>query len=39
MGQTDMVTRFREAEAHEQEHVFKVRSWYESLTLETGELM
>jgi hypothetical protein len=39
MGLTDMVTRFREAEAHEQEHVFKVRSWYESLTLETGELM
>jgi rubrerythrin len=39
IGQTDMVTRFREAEAHEQEHVFKVRSWYESLTLETGELM
>ena len=39
MGQTDMVTRFREAEVHEQEHVFKVRGWYESLTLETGELM
>jgi hypothetical protein len=39
MGQSDMVTRFREAEAHEQEHVFKVRGWYESLTLETGELM
>lgn len=39
MGQTDMVQRFREAEQHEQEHIFKVRSWYDALTLETGELM
>jgi rubrerythrin len=39
MGLDDMVERFREAETHEQEHVFKVRGWYESLTLETGELM
>jgi rubrerythrin len=39
MGLEDMVKRFREAETHEQEHVFKVRGWYESLTLETGELM
>lgn len=39
MGLEDMVTRFRDAEAHEQEHVFKVRSWYEALTLETGELI
>lgn len=39
MGLEDMVVRFREAETHEQEHVFKVRGWYESLTLETGELI
>jgi rubrerythrin len=39
MGLDDMVTRFREAETHEQEHVFKVRGWYEALTLETGELV
>lgn len=39
MGQTEMMARFREAETHEQEHVFKIRGWYESLTLETGELM
>jgi rubrerythrin len=39
MGQKEMVARFREAEEHEQEHIFKVRGWYESLTLETGELM
>lgn len=39
IGQSDMVTRFREAEQREQEHVFKVRSWYEALTIETGELM
>lgn len=39
MGQDDMVTRFREAEQHEQEHVFKVRGWYQSLTLETGALV
>jgi rubrerythrin len=39
IGQSEMVTRFREAEQHEQEHVFKVRGWYESLTLETGELV
>jgi rubrerythrin len=39
MGQSDMVQRFREAEQHEQEHIFKVRSWYDALTLETGELM
>lgn len=39
MGQKDMVKRFREAEQHEQEHVFKVRGWYEALTMSTGELM
>jgi rubrerythrin len=39
MGQTDMVQRFREAEQREQEHIFKVRSWYEALTIETSELM
>lgn len=39
MGQKDMVARFREAEQHEQEHIFKVRGWYEALTLETGELV
>lgn len=39
MGLEDMVRRFREAETHEQEHVFKVRGWYDALTLETGELM
>ncbi len=39
MGLEDMVTRFREAETHEQEHVFKVRGWYEALTLQTGELI
>ncbi len=39
MGQTDMVKRFREAEEHEQEHIFKIRGWYESLTLESSELM
>lgn len=39
MGQNDMVARFREAEQHEQEHIFKVRGWYESLTIETGELV
>ena len=39
MGQTDMAHRFREAEQHEQEHIFKVRGWYDALTLETGELL
>lgn len=39
IGQKDMVARFREAEQREQEHIFKVRGWYESLTLETGELV
>lgn len=39
MGQDDMVARFREAEQHEQEHIFKVRGWYESLTLESGQLV
>lgn len=39
MGLEDMVRRFREAETHEQEHVFKVRGWYDALTLETGELV
>ena len=39
MGLEDMVKRFREAETHEQEHVFKVRGWYEALTLQTGELV
>lgn len=39
IGQTDMVTRFREAEQHEQEHIFKVRGWYESLTLESSKLV
>jgi rubrerythrin len=39
MGQKDMVARFREAEQHEQEHIFKVRGWYDSLTIESGELV
>lgn len=39
MGQDDMVTQFREAEQEEQEHIFKVRSWYDALTLEAGALV
>jgi hypothetical protein len=39
MGQEEMAKRFREAEAHEQEHVFKVREWYQALTLQSGELL
>lgn len=39
MGQNEMVARFREAEQHEQEHIFKVRGWYDSLTIETGQLV
>lgn len=38
IGQKDMVARFREAEQREQEHIFKVRGWYELLTLRSGEL-
>lgn len=38
IGQPDMVNLFREAEEREQEHIFKVRGWYESLTIETGHL-
>ena len=38
MGQTDMAERFRHALEHENEHVAKVRGWYESLALATGEL-
>jgi rubrerythrin len=39
MGQKDMVERFRTALAQEDEHLRKVRSWYNALTLESGELM
>ena len=33
MGQDGMMERFRKALEHENEHVTKVRGWYESLTL------
>lgn len=39
MGQSSMAARFREAEQQEQEHVFKVRSWYEAVTIEAGKLV
>lgn len=34
MDQDDMATRFREALESEGKHLTKVRSWYDSLTLE-----
>ncbi len=39
MDQTDMAERFRTALDREIEHLAKVRRWYDTLTLETGELM
>lgn len=39
MGQADMAERFREAESNEQDHLLKVRRWYETLTLETSKLI
>jgi len=39
IGQDDMAARFREALQRENEHVQKVRSWHNALTLETSELM
>jgi rubrerythrin len=39
MGQDAMADRFRQALAHEKEHLAKVRAWYEALTLQSGELM
>jgi ferritin-like metal-binding protein YciE len=38
MGQDGMVERFRKALENENEHVSKVRGWYEGLTLASGEL-
>lgn len=38
MGQDALVERFRHALEHENEHVAKVRGWYESLTLASGEV-
>jgi rubrerythrin len=35
VGQQDIAERFRHALEHENEHVAKVRSWYESLLLKT----
>jgi rubrerythrin len=39
VGQDDMAKRFRHALEHENEHLAKVRSWYESLAFATGELV
>jgi bacterioferritin (cytochrome b1) len=39
IGQDAMAQRFREALAHENEHLAKVRAWHEALTLQSGELM
>ena len=39
MGQDDMVKRFRAALDEEAEHLAKVRSWYNALTIETAELL
>ena len=37
LGQDGMVERFRHALEHENEHLSKVRRWYQSLTLATAE--
>jgi ferritin-like metal-binding protein YciE len=39
MGQDAMVVRFRKALQHENEHLAKVRNWYESLTMASGTLL
>jgi ferritin-like metal-binding protein YciE len=39
MGQDAMVERFRKALQHENEHLAKVRSWFESLTMASGNLL
>jgi ferritin-like metal-binding protein YciE len=39
MGQDAMVVRFRKALQHENEHLTKVRNWYESLTMASGTLL
>jgi ferritin-like metal-binding protein YciE len=39
MGQDAMVVRFRKALLHENEHLAKVRNWYESLTMASGTLL
>lgn len=39
MDQDAMVQRFRKALEHENEHLTKVRNWYESLTMASGTLL
>jgi ferritin-like metal-binding protein YciE len=39
MGQDAMMERFRKALEHENEHLAKVRSWFESLTMASGGLL
>jgi rubrerythrin len=39
MDQDAMVERFRKALEHENEHLTKVRSWYEALTMASGTLL
>jgi ferritin-like metal-binding protein YciE len=39
MGEDAMMERFRKALEHENEHLAKVRSWFESLTMASGSLL
>ncbi len=39
MNQEDMAKRFRKALTHENEHLARVRGWYERLTLASGEAL